>query len=499
MTPSLRRALVWSPLLFTVLVGAEACGARSFLTSDTRASAGTGGGGGAGGVTTATVSSSTGFDTTTATVSASVTSASSTSATTSSSSGTGGTGGTGGTTNPIVSDSPGSFLQSETSVVAGPNGVVAVAWIDLDMTGVSTIGYVFSTDDGATFNQPTQIQSPGNRVASDPVLAIDATGNIYVTWVAFHTDMQGNPNSMRIYVSRADAGSTTFGMPIRVSAQGDTALYDKPWITVTNGGELILTYERDAMSTDFSVIAARSGDGGMTWQRTAIADDPTGMIFRNLAFPCAPKDGGHLWVTYLAQTSLGLDVRLARSDDGGVTWSAETIVSQAGDDVSFDDPSCVAENDEVWVSYGLTHDVTDPKATKADKSYAIQLAHSADAGQTIDARLEAEDQAAGSFFQHAQITREDSGAIDLVYYAGQMDEDPAGSYRRARIVSGEPGNVFGPSVTVEAPVTFLQARDDQRWLGDYTGLFWRGGELYTSYVTNASGTAHIAFAKAATP
>lgn len=494
MTPTLRRALAWSPLLFTAVVGTEACGARSFLSSDTQTHAGTGGNGGAGGAT-ATVSSSSGFDTTTAIASSSV--ATTSSSTTASSSS--GTGGTGGTMNPIISSSPGSFLQSETSVVAGPNGFVAVAWIDLDMMGASTIGYVFSTDDGATFNQPTQIQSPGNRVASDPVLAIDAAGNIYVTWVAFHTDMQGNPNSMRIYASRADAGSTSFGMPIRVSAQGDTASFDKPWITVTNGGQLVITYERAAMPNDYSIVAARSNDGGMSWQRTAIGDDPSGMIFRNLAFPCAPKDGGHLWITYLAQTQVGLDVLLVRSDDGGATWSSETIVNLPNDVVAFDDPTCVAENDEVWVSYGLTHDVTDPKATKADKSYSLQLAHSSDAGQSIDARLEASDPTAGAFFQHPLITREDNGAIDLVYYAGQMDEDPAGSYRRARIVSGEPGNAFGPSVVVEAPVTFLQARDDQRWLGDYTGLFWRGGELFTSYVTNASGTAHIAFAKAAAP
>ena len=497
MTPKLRRALTWSPLLLAALVGTEACGARSFLSSDTQARAGTGGAGGAGGA--ATVSSSTGFDPSTTIASTSVTTSSSSGVTTSSSSSSSGTGGTGGTVNPIISDSPGSFLQSETSVVAGPNGVVAVAWIDLDNTGVSTIGYTFSTDDGATFAPPTQIQSPGNRVASDPLLAIDAMGNIYVTWVAFHTDAQGNPNSMRIYVSRADAGGTTFGTPIRVSAQGDTASFDKPWITATNGGALLLTYERNAMPNDYSVVAARSNDGGMTWQRTPIADDATGMVFRNLAFPCAPKDGGHVWVTYLAETGLGIDVRLARSDDGGATWSSETIVSQANEQVSFDDPTCAAENDQVWIAYGLTHDMTDPKATKADKAYSIQLVHSNDAGQSFDTRLEAADPAAGAFFQHPFIALEDAGVIDVVYYAGQDDLDPAGSYRRARQSATQPGNGFDPSVVVEAPVTFLQARDDQRWLGDYTGLFWRGGELYMSYVTNASGTAHIAFTRATVP
>lgn len=506
MSPTPRRALAWSPLLLATIVGAPACGARSFLDEGTAEHAGTGGGAGTGGATATSSSSGIGgiggTTTTTTTSTSSTTSTTSTTstvATTTSTSASTGTGGTGGTTNPVISQSPGSQFQAETSVVAGPNGFVAVAWIDIDAMGFSTIGYTFSTNDGATFDQPTQITSPGNRVASDPTLAVDAAGNIYVAWVAYHTDMQGNPTSMRIFAARADAGATSFGKPVRVSATMDHALYDKPWITVTNGGDLVVTYERDGQSNDFSLVAARSTDGGMTWQRTPVVDDPTGMTFRNLAFPCGPKDGGRLWITYLAQTTTGVDVRLSRSDDGGATWSPETVVSQASDQVSYDDPTCVSEKDEVWISYGLTHDMTDPMALKADKAYSIQLAHSSDAGKSIDARTEAADQVAGSFFEHPLLAREDDGAIDLVYYAGQHDLDAAGSYRRARMVSGAPGNTFGPSVAVEAPVTFLQARNDPRWLGDYTGLSWRGGALYTSYVVNTSGASHVAFARVATP
>jgi hypothetical protein len=58
---------------------------------------------------------------------------------------------------------------------------------------------------------------------------------------------------------------------------------------------------------------------------------------------------------------------------------------------------------------------------------------------------------------------------------------------------------FGPSVAVESPLTFLQARGDQRWLGDYTGLYWFKGQLYMTYVVNTSGVSHVAFAKASAP
>jgi hypothetical protein len=372
---------------------------------------------------------------------------------------------------------------------------VAVAWIDVNPMGLSGIGYTFSTDDGASFAPPVILDSPNGGVASDPVIAVDAQGNFYVVWVGYKIDVMGTPSSMHIYVSKALAGTQAFGAPSEASDPLDTSLYDKPWITVTNTGTILVTYERDTNMVEFSLVAARSPDG-VTWQRSFIADDPAGNVFRNLAFPCAPATGSRIWVTYLALDVSSTNVELAHSDDGGATWSPGIRVNLPGEPVAFDDPNCVAEKDDVWVSYGLTHDPPDASAGSAPKLFSIQLAHSGD-GQSIDTRTEAGDTMAAPFFMHPQIAREDSGAIDVVYYAGQDDEDAAGTFRRSR--ASIPASGFAPSVAVESPLTFLQARGDQRWLGDYTGIFWRAGELYTSYVTNLSGTAQIAFAKAPSP
>jgi hypothetical protein len=43
------------------------------------------------------------------------------------------------------------------------------------------------------------------------------------------------------------------------------------------------------------------------------------------------------------------------------------------------------------------------------------------------------------------------------------------------------------------------SRQDLRWLGDYTGLFTRGGKLYASFAVNDTGSAKIAFAEAMVP
>jgi len=147
------------------------------------------------------------------------------------------------------------------------------------------------------------------------------------------------------------------------------------------------------------------------------------------------------------------------------------------------------------VSYGLSKDP--PGQEESAKSYAITLAHSSDGGKSIDARIDAHDPTTGPFYIHTQMALEESGAIDLVYYAGMADMDKNGTYRWSR--SEKPLGGFPPSTVIEAPVTFTQDRADPAWLGDYTGIFWTGKQLYTSYVVNTTGFSHIAFAKEATP
>jgi len=460
------------PLVGLAVVGAS-CGARTSLPGEDLP--GSGGGesaGGAGGQGSVSHSST-----------ASVSSSSS------SSSGTGG-----GTNHPVISSSPSSFVQAETSVARAENGFVAVAWIDIPMSGKSTIGYAISTSDGDTFGPPATIASPAGRLASDPSVAVDAAGNFYVAWVGYYADAQGNPSDMHVYVAKAAKGATSFGAPLEVSNPAfANQTHDKPWITITSDGTLVVTYAV-ATKVQSRLVASHSKDG-LSWQESVILQGAS--AFWNLAYPCAPKGGKRLWVTYLTFTN-DVAVGLTYSDDDGQTWIPllqNTTVSLPSEPVSFDDPTCVAQGNEVWVSYGLSKEP--PGQMESTKSYAIRLAHSSDGGKTIDARIDAHDGAAGPFYIHPQMALEQSGAIDLVYYAGKMDKDKAGVYRWSR--SDKPLGGFSPSAAVESPVTFLQDRADPRWLGDYTGAFWTGKKLYNSYVVNATGTSHVAFARVATP
>lgn len=444
------------------------CGDGSAQFTTTTGSGGSGGTGGA--ATTSTT-------TTTTSTSSSTTSTSTTSTSTSS---------TGGLPPGVISASPISVIEAETHVAVSSTGVVAAAWIAIQNGGNSTNGYTFSTDGGSTWTPVQSLASPNGQVASDPVLVFDQQNNCYMTWIGFKRDAQGNPFDMHVYAAKAPAGTTTFGAPVDVAGSGTNVQFDKPWITVTNKNTLILTY---AKTSTGGIYAARSTDGAMTWTNVLMVEDGN---FRNLVYPCAPLNGNRVWATYHAGGGIGL----RWSDDDGVTWpdANKAAIAAMTEQPAFDDPTCAAEGNEVWVSYGLSNDQFG--GADSPKLHTIRIAHSADGGATVDFRANAHDAAAAKLFMHPQLTRDTGGGLHLVYYAGQADKDLMGSFRRSSSTDG--GMTWQPSTVVRQPLQYLADRASAQWLGDYVGIAWHNGELYTTYVDNLPQLSHVAFAKAAT-
>lgn len=385
-----------------------------------------------------------------------------------------------------------SMQEAETHVATASNGFVAVAYIGLQRGGDSTNGYRFSKDDGATWEPPASLDSPNGQVASDPVLATDAAGNFYMTWIGFKFDNRGQPYDMHVWAAKAPAGTTTFGAPVEVTSnpQGRTQ-YDKPWILVLNDGSILVTY---AKTSTGGIFAATTRDFA-TWNTATMIEDGG---FRNLVFPCQPTTGSRVYVTHAVASNQGISgIGLRWSNDGGVTWEQanRSAVAAQGEMLAFDDPSCAAEGNEVWVSYGLTRDRV--SNVQSPKLSSIRIAHSTDGGMTIADRFDGHDAGAATYFMHPYIVREQNGALDLVYYAGNSEGDPMGSFRRSRSTDG--GRTWATSMTVRSPITYLGARASQQWLGDYVGLAWARNNVYTAFVDNSSGTAHVAFYRTAAP
>ena len=373
-----------------------------------------------------------------------------------------------------ISRSAFSLIEAET-YLAVSGSVVVAAWIGVSgIGGVSSIGYRFSRDGGKSWEPVQKIEAPGGRFSSDPVVAADGTGNVYLAWVGFQIAAGNEPVDMQIYVAKAAAGSSTFAPPAVVSDPSSTAELDKPWIAVTGKGTIVVTYASvDMAQSTETIVAARSTDGS-AFTRVDLA---TGSGHRNLAMPCVAADA--LYVVYLGEEGLVL----RRSDDDGASFPSTHATTVAkGSQLTFDDPACVAAGDLVWVQWEETTGTT-------TAATVVKVAASSDRGGVFGEASLASDQ---PLAYHAQLAREPGGALDLVYYAGRSDPDPAGSYRRTRSLDGK---AWSPSVAVVEGLTFLTDRQTALWLGDYPGVVATSGALFTAFTENRSGQSHVAFAR----
>jgi len=386
----------------------------------------------------------------------------------------------------VISTTGKAAIEAETHLAAAPDGSLCSAWISILPGGTSEIGYVFSRDGGATWTAPLDIGDPVGRESSDPVVASDAQGNFYVTWIAFRRTGGGGGGGgaadFVLYVAKAPAGQNKFNAPVSVDTFPSG---DKPWITVTAAGTILVTVMERPAGTSI-LYAHRSTNGGATWSRTEIFKSAAGSQ-ANFVVPCAPKTGARVWATHLTtEGASGFGQRLHWSDDDGVTWPAASSKLFA-DGSSIGPATCAAKGSDVWVGYGQWTAQPADQEAPVDEYHVM---HTSNGVMLTD--VVASDSATKQQLLGALALEDATGELALAYYAGDA-EGATGNVRSVRSKDG--GKTWGKSTAVTAPLTFTADRGSPKWLGDYIGTVLRGGALYTTYGENALQFTHVAFSK----
>ena len=390
-----------------------------------------------------------------------------------------------------------SQFEVEPFFVAGP-GDLAIAWEACGCDGVTRVGYTRRGSAGA-FDKIRYLASPNGQMASNVTLARNGAGALFAAWASWTPGPDpAQPHlqvsDIHIQFARWPAGAGGFEAPVELSEPIADALYDKPWMIVTPGDGIVISYSDLRRN---GIFAVSSADGGASFQRAVIDRTPA-----NLAALCPDGRPGGAFATYV----VGHAIRLAHTSDGGVSWSppVAVAVSDASGNVAFHDPTCIANGDEAWVSYGRTRDAFDVPITRL---HAVHVAHMILGASAPDSDVTAlvggeqtipdasdlgsDGGVSPGFLLFPQLARRADGKLGLAAY--RAANEGAGSADLVSVVSADSGRSFGSATVFATGLTPTLQRHVPAWLGDYFGWGPTETGLGAAFVDNASGFSHIVF------
>lgn len=400
----------------------------------------------------------------------------------------------------------GQSLEAEVELaVDRANQHIVVSWNTL--TGNGQLGVIHSGDDGMTWDKarllPPDTTVDKNREQSDPVVAVDGLGDFYVSWVGFDRSQQNpNPTNMHVWVAKSTNNGAAWSNVHQVSPDNEWAqggFLDKPWIGVNPlDDSLVVTWDQAASQVGpVNIRMARSTDGGKTWSAPMSVNDPgkRAQIDRNLAQIAFNQAGaGYIVWVEIDDDLFGSTqnaVYLQAFNPDGTMSGANVKVTAGADSPVFDDPSVAADRDNVYVGFisGTPRGVWD-----------VRVAASLDGGATFTPSVKANDDPSCATHFHHQIVTDENGNVHAAWYDNRyLDGNVFYAWSPPADRMNKLG--FGRNQFVnDVAFTFTTRRDMANWLGDYLGLWSAGNEIYAAWTDNrAANRSHIYFARGKSP
>jgi hypothetical protein len=306
-----------------------------------------------------------------------------------------------------------------------PNGRLHAIAIAFDNnTARNAILAAFSNDKGATWSTPRVLRfdnprAVGNSFNDKETLTAHPANSslVYATWQRIvapseHASQKGFENAASFYSTAWFARSTNGGEtwePAR-SIYAERGKLNQvignqiqvlPDGTLINGFNLIHAATNRKKTFGYNVALVRSTDGGNTWSREILVDrllsDPvqtrfighdvrTGDILPDWAVDWGsnPATRGNLYVVWM-DTRFNdpdhNDILLARSEDGGLSWSGPFVVDKTPAGIDAFTPMVeVDQNGRVAVTY---YDFRPDLPTEPKALTDFYVAHSHDGGVTF--------------------------------------------------------------------------------------------------------------------
>jgi hypothetical protein len=381
--------------------------------------------------------------------------------------------------------------EAEEHVAADPNQAASLVAVVSDFAlrgGFNTSKCAVSLNNGTSWTEqyvpldasgfPVTREGKSWQANSDPVAAIDKLGNVYLANLYF--DTHDNANGLYVGVASWSSGvnfAAAATYPVATNLNPATSISeDKPWIAVDNSsssssGNVYASWTRFVGNTDM-ILFSRSTNHGVTWS-APVAVSPVGQNGAVQGSQVAVGPNGELYVVYEVFYVGGLRRQfLARSTNGGVTFSAPVAITPYFNELRFNSTyrkssfaalAVSPVNGNVYLVYA-----DQPSSTLGAE---VEFVRSTTGGASFTAPVVINDRSAGQQFMPA-LTVDSTGRIHASWFDTRNSPGTASRYDIFATRSLDNGTTFSPNARITPA---LVNAGTASFIGDYAGIAAAGG------------------------
>lgn len=298
----------------------------------------------------------------------------------------------------------------------------------------------------------------------------------------------------QLYCSVSNDQGRTWGAAVRIDDSPGGNKFVEDVGTLISGGNIIVTWRDERLSTEDDLFATVSTDGGLTWSTDVELDKgyPSG------ANPVrewrAAGDGSNIAVAITPDNG-NEDLYLVYSTDGGVTWSSALSVTSHNGQCDIDQPAVIVSGDTAWVAWADNFDLpTGSGSRSADVAYVSVFDFVSGTFTAQDVLLTPNVEAAGGDID-GDVTFAINGST--VIFAADVDFPAASGADELWVnVSTDGGATFGGDQQVGGYTVGTDDIDNPRVLATSTGsvlVAWEdnrsgGDEIFAALSTDGGVT-----------
>ncbi|HKA52502.1 MAG TPA: hypothetical protein VKJ47_02465, partial [Candidatus Binatia bacterium] len=390
--------------------------------------------------------------------------------------------------------------EAEEHIAVNPNNAANLVAAVSDFSlrgGYNTTKYVYSTSGGASGGWrenfvPLVNGSPATRdgrtweANSDPVVAIDKAGNVYLADLYFNDS--DNANGLYVSAASLSAGvnftaAATYAVAANPSPTTNVS-EDKEWIAVdNNNGNVYVSWTRFVGSSD-SILLSCSTTHGQVWSAPAQIN-PTSQNGAVQGSQVAVGPFGEVYVVYEVFYVGGVRRHfLAKSTSGcttgGMIFSAPVGITPYFNELRFN--STYRKNSFASLAVSPVKPVgpanvavyvvyADQPSNQAGAE--VEFIRSTDGGSSFSPPVVLNDNSTGQQFMPA-VTTDEKGAIHVSWFDTRNSSSSA-SYDVYATYSGTGGVSFHPNVRVTPSRV---SAGSASFIGDYAGVAAAAGNAH---------------------